>query len=362
MFSAFFINRPKFALVISIVITLAGIIAINTIPVAEYPEITPPQVKVTTDYPGANAAGVQEAVAAPIEAQVNGVDGMLYMSSTSSNTGRYELTVTFEVGTDPDIAAVNVQNRVAIANAQLPQEVVRQGIITQKQSSSMLLVINLLSPEGKHDALFLSNYASIYIQDVIARIEGVGSVSQFGALDYGMRVWVDTDRLTSLQLTTSDIASAIESQNIQATAGQLGAPPFGGTPQFQYTIQAKGRLVTVEEFGNIVVRANPDGSFIRLRDVARLELGSQSYSSSSKVNNRPAASIAVYQSPGANALGVADEVYVALEALAERFPPDVEYKILYDTTRSVRGFGARGHRDPDDHLRPGGGGDLPVPG
>ena len=336
MFSAFFIDRPKFAIVISIVITLAGVIAIKAIPIAEYPDITPPQVLVKTEYRGANAAVVQEAVAAPIEAQVNGVDDMLYMSSTSANNGGYELTVTFEVGTDPDIAAVNVQNRVSIAEAQLPQEVVRQGITTQKQSSSMLLVINMQSPEGTHDELFLSNYASIYIQDVLSRIDGVGSVSQFGALDYGMRVWVDPNRLTSLNLTTTDIANAIESQNIQATAGQLGAPPFGGAPQFQYAIQAKGRLVTVEEFGQIVVRANADGSFIRLDDVARIELGSQSYSVSSKLNNRPAASIAVYQSPGANALGVADEVYAAMDDLAQRFPPDVEYRILYDTTRSVR--------------------------
>ena len=292
MFSAFFIDRPKFAFVISIVISLAGLIAINVIPVAEYPDIAPPQVRVQTQYPGANASVVQEAVAAPIEEQVNGVDDMLYMSSTSANDGSYELIVTFAVGTDPDIAAVNVQNRVAIANAQLPQEVLRQGITTQKQSSNILMVINLLSPDGSRDELFLSNYASIYLQDVLSRINGVGSVSQFGALDYGMRVWIDPNRLTSFELTTSDIANAIEAQNIQATAGQLGAPPFGGVPQFQYSIQAKGRLASVEEFGNIIVRAETDGSFIRLRDVARIELGSQSYSVISKLNNKPAASIA----------------------------------------------------------------------
>ena len=336
MFSAFFIDRPKFAIVISIVIALAGVIAINAIPVAEYPDITPPQVQVSTSYSGANAAVVQEAVAAPIEAQVNGVDDMLYMSSTSSNSGDYDLTVTFEVGTDPDISAVNVQNRVAIANAQLPQDVVREGITTRKQSSSMLLVINLTSPEGTHDGLFLSNYASIYIQDVLSRINGVGSVSQFGALDYGMRIWIDPNRLTSLSLTTTDIANAIESQNIQATAGQLGAPPFAGAPQFQYAIQAKGRLASVEEFGDIIVRANADGSFIRLKDVARIELGSQSYAATSRLNNSPAAAIGVYQSPGANALGVAEDVYAEMEKLVQRFPPDMEYKILYDTTRSVR--------------------------
>lgn len=336
MLSAFFIDRPKFAFVISIVITLAGIIAINSIPVSEYPEITPPQVQVTTSYPGASATVVQQSVAAPIEAQVNGVDDMIYMSSTSANDGSYSLTVTFAVGTDPDIAAVNVQNRVAVANAQLPQEVTRQGVVTRKQSSSMLLVINLVSPNDTHDELFLSNYASINIQDVLARISGVGSVSQFGALDYGMRVWLDPDRLSSLQLTTTDIANAIESQNIAATAGQLGAPPYEGAPQFQYSIQAKGRLASVEEFGNIIVRATEDGSIVRLRDVARIELGSQTYDAISKLNNKPAASIAIYQSPGANALGVADEVYAELDRLAERFPPDMEYQILYDTTKSVR--------------------------
>ncbi|WP_020590805.1 efflux RND transporter permease subunit [Kiloniella laminariae] len=336
MFSAFFINRPKFALVISIVIVLAGIIALKGLPVAEYPEITPPQVKVTATYPGANATVVEQSVAAPIEAKVNGVDDMLYMSSTSNNDGGYELTVTFAVGTDPDIAAVNVQNRVATANASLPQDVIRQGVITQKQSTSMLLVINLVSPDNSQDTLFLSNYASIYIQDNLARINGVGSVSQFGALDYGMRVWIDPDKLTAFGLTTKDVAAAIESQNIQATAGQLGAPPFEGTPQFQYTLQAKGRLTSPEEFEDIIVRANNDGSFIRLKDVARLELGSQSYSAASKLNNSPTAAIAVYQSPGANALDVADEIYAELDRLSVSFPQGMEYKILYDTTNSVR--------------------------
>lgn len=336
MFSAFFIDRPKFALVISIVFVIAGVLAINLIPVAEYPDITPPQITVKTKYPGASAEVVEQSVAALIEAQVNGVENMLYMSSTSTNDGSYELTITFEVGTNPDIAAVNVQNRVAIANAQLPQEVVRQGVITQKQSTSMLLVINLLSPGQTHDALFLSNYASIYIQDRLARISGVGNVAQFGALDYGMRVWLDPARLTALSLTTGDISNAIQSQNIQASAGQLGAPPFADEPQFQYTLQAKGRLATVEEFENIIIRANNDGSFLRLRDVATVELGSQTYAAISKINNHPAASIAIYQSPGANALAVADQIYKELTAIAERFPEDMEYKILYDTTKAVR--------------------------
>ena len=336
MLSSFFIDRPRFALVISVVFLLAGGLSIAVLPVAEFPVITPPQVSVTTSYPGASAEVVEQSVAGPIEAQVNGVDDMLYMSSSSTSNGSYQLTVTFAVGTDPDIAAVNVQNRVAITTGQLPQEVTREGVITQKQSSNMLLVVNLLSPDNSRDSLFLSNYASIHIQDTLSRINGVGNVAQFGALDYGMRVWMDTDRLTSLGLTTTDVTAAIQAQNIQASAGQLGAPPFEGQPQFQYTLQAKGRLVTVPEFESIVIRANEDGSFIRLRDVARIELGSQFYSAVSKLNNKPAASIAVYQSPGANALAVADQIYAELDRMRERFPPGMDYKILYDTTRAVR--------------------------
>lgn len=336
MFSAFFIDRPKFALVISIVILLAGGIAISLIPVAEFPEIAPPQVSVSTSYPGANASGVEQSVAGPVEEQVNGVDGMSYMSSTSSSDGSYQLNVTFEVGTDPDIAAVNVQNRVAVANARLPQDVTRQGVTTRKRSPNMLLIINLVSPQGSRDSLFLSNYASIHLENVLARIPGVGEVSQFGAQDYGMRVWLDPDRLTALGLTAGDVTQAIENQNVQASAGSLGAPPFTEAPQFQYVLQAKGRLTTVEEFENIIVRADSDGSFVRLEDIARIELGSQSYSAVSKLNGQPAASIAVYQSPGANALQVADQIYAELERLAQRFPPDMEYFILYDTTLAVR--------------------------
>ncbi|MEH6579248.1 MAG: multidrug efflux RND transporter permease subunit [Amphritea sp.] len=336
MLPQFFIDRPKFALVISLIMVIVGLIAIRVIPVAEFPDIAPPQVKVTTQYPGASSDVVEQSVAGPIEAQVNGVDDMLYMSSTSSNNGSYELTITFDVGTDPDIASVNVQNRVAVAMAQLPSEVTQQGVVTKKQSTSMLLVINMVSPEETHDSLFLSNYASIYMQDLLARINGIGEVSQFGAQDYGMRIWMNPDRLTALELTTTDIANAIRAQNIQASAGQLGAPPFESASQFQYTLQAKGRLKTVEEFENIIVRANDDGSFLRLRDVARIELGSQTYSAISKLDNKPSAAIALYQSPGANALDVAEQVYAALERMKERFPADMEYKILYDTTKAVR--------------------------
>ncbi|MEM7222849.1 MAG: multidrug efflux RND transporter permease subunit [Pseudomonadota bacterium] len=335
MLSAFFIDRPKFAFVISIVITLAGLIALTAIPVAQFPEITPPQVQVSASYPGASAEVVAQTVAAPIEAQVNGVDDMIYMSSTSSNDGSYSLAVTFEVGTDPDIASVNVQNRVALALPQLPDEVTRSGVSTKKQSTNMLLVINVISPNATRDALFLSNYASINIRDALVRVSGVGDAQILGALDYGMRIWLDPNRMTSLGLSTNDVIAAIRDQNIQASAGQLGAPPVSGNQQFQYTLQAKGRLETPEEFERIILRADPNGSYVRVRDVGRVELGSKSYTAVGELNEKPSTILAVYQSPGANALNVADGVRAEMERLAQRFPDDVEYKILYDTTKFV---------------------------
>lgn len=226
MISGFFIDRPRFAFVIAIINTLGGSIALGVIPIAEYPDIAPPQVQVTANYLGANTAVLQDSVATVIEDRVNGVYDMLYMSSTSSNDGSYALTVTFVVGTDPDIAAVNVQNQVAIANSQLPDDVTRDGVVTKKQSANMLMVINPVSPKASRDALFLSNYSSTNLENTLSRIKAIGNVSQFGPLDYGMRVWLDPNRMTALQLTTTDIADAIRSQNIQATAGQLGAPPF----------------------------------------------------------------------------------------------------------------------------------------
>ena len=331
----FFIRRPKFALVISIVLVIAGLLALTGLPITQYPDIAPPQIQVSAHYPGANAEVLEKAVAAPIEAQVNGVEDMLYMSSTSSNDGSYTLTITFKVGTDADLAAVNVQNRVALANSVLPQEVVRQGVTTKKQSSSMLLIINLSSPGGSHDGLFMSNYASINIQDALSRIPGVGSVSQFGAKDYGMRVWLDPARMMSLDLTAKDISQAIQNQNIQASVGTIGAPPIQSDQQFQYTLRAQGRLTSVEEFENIIVRSDGQ-AIVRLKDVARLELGSQNYGSDSLLNKQPSPAVVVYQSPGANALDVADAVYKELDRLSAGFPADMEYSILYDTTDFVR--------------------------
>lgn len=336
MFSAFFITRPKFAMVISLVIIIAGLISLNSLPVAQFPEIAPPQVQVTAFYPGANAQVVEEAVATPLEAQINGVDNMLHMNSTSSNNGSYSLTIAFAVGTDPDQAAINVQNRVSLATSLLPQEVVRQGVTTKKQASNMLMVVNLLSQDGRYDELYLSNYSSLNIQDQLSRIKGVGNVAQMAAKDYGIRIWLDPNRLMALNLTADDVIGAIQSQNIQASVGTVGAPPIlNDQQQFQYTLRAQGRLKSVEEFENIIIRSEGT-AHVTLKAVATVELGSQFYSASSSLNKKPAATIAIYQSPGANAIEVADEVHRQLDELSLRFPEGMEYAILFDTTRFVK--------------------------
>lgn len=336
MFSAFFISRTRFAMVISLVIIIAGIIAIRVLPVAQFPDIVPPQVSVQAFYPGASAEIVAETVAAPIEAEVNGVDDMLYMTSTSDNSGRYRLDVTFAVGTDPDIAAVNVQNRVGLALPTLPIEVTQQGVSVRKQSTNMLLTVNLLSPNGTFDRLFLSNYMEINIRDALARLPGVGDASQFGPLDYAMRIWLDPQVMTALGISEAEVVDAIRRQNLQAAAGRLGAPPDNEGRAFTYTLQAKGRLATPEEFERILVRTNPDGSVIRLADIARIELGAQTYDADTWVDGVSTSMLGIYLSPGANALETADLVYAALERLAERFPDDLEYEIYYDTTDFVR--------------------------
>ncbi len=332
MFSAFFIERPKFAFVISILITLAGLLAIQALPVAQFPEITPPQVSVTARYPGANAQILQDSVAAPLESEINGVDDMLYLSSSMSSDGTYTLTVTFAVGTDPDIASVNVQNRVALAQAKLPAEVTQQGISVKKKSSSLLMVVNLISPNGTYDGLFLSNYASINLRDALVRIDGIGDASLVGREDYSMRIWLDPDRMTALGLTVTEVIAAIRAQNLQASAGQIGASPSPPGQQFQYTLVAKGRLTSTAEFGAIVVRADPGGALVRVRDIARLELGAQSYSAYAQLDGAPAAMIMVNQAPGANAVAAAAGVRSELDRLSERFPDDIAYRIDFDTT------------------------------
>ncbi|MBK8175195.1 MAG: multidrug efflux RND transporter permease subunit [Rhodospirillales bacterium] len=335
MLSAFFIDRPKFAFVLSIVITLAGLIALTTLPVDQYPDITPPVVQVTASYPGASALVVESTVAEPLEQQINGVEGMIYIASTSGNDGSLTVQVTFEVGTDPDIAQVNVQNRVALAQPQLPQEVVRQGLSVRKQSTNLLLVINLTSPNETHDSLYLSNFASINLVDALARVPGVGQVTIFGARDYSMRMWLDVARMASLGITTSDVVNAVREQNVQVAPGQIGGAPSDPDQQFQYTIRTLGRLVDIDAFRDIIVRARSDGSSVKIKDIARVELGARSYASFGLLNGKPSANIGIYQLPGSNALAVATSVQKEVDRLSARFPPDLKASILYDTTRFV---------------------------
>ncbi|MDE1464403.1 efflux RND transporter permease subunit [Spartinivicinus poritis] len=335
MFSQFFISRPKFAFVISIIITLAGLLSIPLLPVAQYPEITPPVIEVSASYPGSSADIVKETIANPIEAEVNGVEDMIYMSSKSANDGSYKLAVTFAVGTDSDLAQINVQNRVALANPKLPEEAIRQGISVKKKSSNMLLVVNLTSPNKSYDALFLSNYASINIRDTLARTPGVSDAQILGGTDYGMRIWLNPDRMASLGITTLDIASALQEQNLQVPAGQLGAAPTPPDQQFQYTLQTKGRLNEPADFEKVVLKATSDGSIVYLRDVAKVELGAANYSWFGELNNQPSVIMAVYQSPDANALAIAEAIYKKMEELEKQFPEDVQYEILYDSTRFI---------------------------
>ncbi len=336
MFSRFFIYRPKFALVISIVITIAGVLGYLSLPVEQFPNITPPVVNVTATYTGANAEVLEETVAAPIEGQVNGVDDMIYMQSTSNDSGNYSLNVTFAVGTDPDIATVNTQNRVSQANSQLPSDVTNNGVTVQKASTNMLLVITLFSPNGSYDPVFLSNYASINLKDALARVPGVGLADVMTDFSYGMRIWLDPDRLTSLGMTPTDFITAVRDQNIQVAAGQIGAPPVPDGQQFQYTIKAKGRLTSPEEFEQIVLRTGADGAVVTIGDVARVELGAQVYNASGEYNGKPSTVLAIYQAPGANALQVSENVLARLDELAKNFPPDMQYGVPFNTTDFVQ--------------------------
>lgn len=332
MFSSIFIDRPRLATVIAVVTAIAGLLSLYAIPVAQYPDIVPPQVSVNTNYPGASAAIVEATVAQPLEAQVVGVDQMIYMKSVSGNDGSYTLIASFELGTNPDINTVNVNNRVQVALSSLPQDVQRQGVTVKKKSSALLGVIAVYSPKHTHDPLFISNYVTINLLDQIKSTPGVGDATLWGPQDYAMRAWVRTDLLTGLDLTTGDIISAIQSQNVQAAVGRIGARPISNDQQLQLNIQTKGRLTSTDEFGNIVIRANPDGSLLRLKDVARLELGASNLDRETRFNGGPAAVIAIYQSPGANAIATLKAVRAHMAENEKRFPQDLAWKVTYDPT------------------------------
>ncbi|MBN8874961.1 MAG: efflux RND transporter permease subunit [Rhodospirillales bacterium] len=335
MISAVFVDRPRLAIVIAILMTLAGVLSLERIPVAQFPDIVPPQVSVATTYPGASAAVVEATVAQPLEAQIVGVDKMIYMKSNSGNDGSYGLTVTFALGTDPDIATVNVNNRVQQALAKLPAEVQRQGLTVRKRSSAILEFLQFYSEGGKQDPLFISNYVTINVLDRLARTPGVGDATLFGKLDYSMRIWFDTGRLTSLGLAPSDVVAAIQAQNVQAPVGRLGARPTSDATQFQLNVQTQGRLTTPEQFNDIVVRANPDGSVLRVKDVARVELGAANMDTESRLNGNPAVSIGLYLSPGANAVQTSARVQAALNELSTRFPEGLKARVFYDSSSFV---------------------------
>ncbi len=380
MISHFFIDRPIFASVLSILITLAGGVAVFTLPVAQYPDVTPPTVLVTASYPGANALTVQDTIAAPVEAQVSGVEGMLYMSSQCTNDGTYNLTVTFKLGTDPNMAQVLVQNRVSLATPVIPALVQRQGINVQKMMPSRLMIVNLYSPDNRYDATYLSNYATIEIRDELARLPGVADVGYLGQRNYSMRAWLDPDKLASLGLTATDVVAAITAQNIQVAAGQIGQQPVPKGQQFQYTINTQGRLVYPDQFEEIIVKVGQGGpagtqaaqqsavagatgssggnggttgangmsqsgtaatavgqaaSIVRLKDVAKVELGAQQYDQSATLDGKPSVALSVYQLPGSNALDTAGKVYAKMAELQRRFPESLKYEIVYDTTPFV---------------------------
>ncbi|HWP00208.1 MAG TPA: multidrug efflux RND transporter permease subunit [Methylococcus sp.] len=330
-FTHFFIDRPIFASVLSILIVLLGGLALIQLPIAQYPEIAPPTVVVSTVYPGANAKIVAETVATPIEQEVNGVEDMLYLSSQSTNDGSMSLTITFEPGTNIDKAQVLVQNRVALAEPKLPEEVRRQGINVKKRSPDLSLVVNLISPGRRYDNVYLSNYALLQIKDTLARLPGVGDVLVFGARDYSMRIWLDPDKVAARDLTASDVVRVLREQNVQVAAGVIGQPPTAGKVDFQYTINTLGRLIEAEQFADIVIKTGSDGQVTRLKDIARIELGAKDYASGLYLDGEPTIGLAIFQLPGSNALETKKAVVAAMEKLKQRFPEGIEYKLVYDT-------------------------------
>ncbi|MGL6259871.1 efflux RND transporter permease subunit [Vibrio sp. WXL103] len=332
MLSRFFIQRPKFALVISIILTLAGAIALAVLPVAEYPRISPPSVSVTAFYTGASAEDVEQAIADPIETSVNGVENMIYMSSKSANDGSYNLNVTFEVGTDPDMAQVNVQNRVSQIESKLPQEVRMVGVTVKKRSPDLLMVLNFYSPDGRYDDQFLINYVNLNIKDQLARVKGISEVNVIGGGEYAMRVWLDPEKMANLKLTTSDVYAALAEQNVQVAAGRIGSAPYSSAQEVQFNLVTKGRLETVSEFENVILRANSDGSTVYLKDVARVELGKKFYDGNGKFRNQDASIVALNLQSDANALESGQAVMDLLDGMSANFPEGMSYETSYDTT------------------------------
>ncbi|MRI32042.1 hydrophobe/amphiphile efflux-1 family RND transporter [Endozoicomonas sp. OPT23] len=336
MISQFFINRPKFAFVISIVITLVGLIALKTLPVAQFPEITPPQVTINATFPGADAITVEEAVINPIEKQVNGVQGMIYIDSSAGSDGSASITITFAPGTDQSIALVDVQNRVAVATPSLPEAVRRLGVTVSKQSSNMLMGVNIISSKDQYDEIYLSNYANNLLLDPITRINGVASAQVLGAMTYSMRLWLNPERMASLDISVQDVTNALQEQNVIVSAGKLGQAPNLPDQQFTYSVKTKGRLTNPEEFGNIIIKADQAGSYIRVKNIARVEMGSESYGSIAHFDNKPTAFLVVYQQPDANAMDVAESVRNTVDNIAKSMPEGITYTIAFDTTRFIK--------------------------
>ncbi len=334
-FSHFFIDRPRFAAVIAIIVMLVGVLAYLALPVAQYPEVAPPTIVVQATYPGASPQVIAETVAAPLEQEINGVEHMLYMTSSSTNDGAMSLTITFELGTNLDIAQVQVQNRVAIAESRLPEEVRRLGLVTQKSSPDLMIAVHLVSPDNSLDQLYISNYALLRIRDVLARINGVGQIFVFGASEYSMRIWLDPERMAARDITASEVVTALRNQNAQLAGGALGVPPVTGDNAFQVTLTGQGRLVSEEEFGEVIVGAGADGRLIRVRDIARVELGARDYRTKSFLDGQPAVALAMFQRPGSNALQTAQAIIDAMQALSADFPKGLAYRIVYNPSAYI---------------------------
>jgi HAE1 family hydrophobic/amphiphilic exporter-1 len=332
----FFVNRPIVAMVIAILMMLVGFICIFLLPIAQFPQITPPQVQVNSTYTGASSSVISEQVTTPLEEQINGVEGMIYMSSVSNNNGNSSITVTFNVGYDLDIAAVDTQNNADVAKPLLPDTVLRNGVVVNKVSTNMVLIVNLFSPNGTYDEKFLGNYADIHITNVLQRIPGVGTVTNYGLMQYAIRVWLDPDKLANLSLTTNDVLNAINEQNAQVAAGIIGSPPAPSDQDFTYQVNTKGRLTSVKDFEDIIVRRNSDGALVRIKDLGSVELGGNTYSISSLYNGKDTASLGIYQLPNANAIQISNSIHAAMADLAKRFPKDIAYNIAYDTTNFVK--------------------------